>query len=143
LSYRTRWYDRNPVVFDAMSTWEGFPPNLQNILADYIQGLIRRRQLSFKLVGSFRSLFRYSQKRLTIYYQSKKKRRWYDEDPLVQSTVNTMALMAYEDLIGISHCILNLRIYLEQLFIRTVEAPEHELQRIVTQVFSKFNTRFY
>lgn len=143
MAFRTRWYDRNPLIFDAMSTWHGFPPVLQRVLAAYIKELIEKRQMTFRLLGSVKDLFRYSRHKLLIWHMSRRKRRWYDWDSGVQATVNTLALLRYDDVLSISECILHLHVYLKRLSIPADTMAEQDLRNIVDQVFSKHYVRFF
>jgi hypothetical protein len=128
---KRRWYERNPIIADAMHAWEHFSPPMQRALAIYIHTLIKDKEV----VVQYRGIYSLAPKRLITLYQTRKKGRWYDQDPLVRKVMNNLILASYGDLIYISQRIIHLRKYLREVNITGERHAAKDLVPIVAKVF--------
>jgi hypothetical protein len=132
---KQRWYERNPLVAEAMHSWQHFPPRLQKILALRVnQG--HRWQLWNTHKGSKSP---YATHRLLVTYLSQKKRRWYDEDPMVQKTLNYLSQTDHGELVDLSERIIKLHSHIDNQRIQPDNLTRSELDNLVNYVFSNAN----
>ncbi len=135
-----RWYERNPVVNDAMKMWEAYPIPLQKILAREVTRVINEAHPNIRLYGMF---LPFSVKKLKAVYKSLQCRRWYDRDPLVRSTVQTMSFMPHNDLVAVCRHIVNLDTFMRKQNLQPAGMDEREIEKAVRYVFQTKDIKFY
>ncbi len=139
--FRRRWYERNPLIHQALETWEKFPPGLQRMLAEYIGILIQHRVVSSRTHALSNTLFEMTPKKLRAFYLSFNKQRWYDDDPVIRKTVEALARVKHEDFINIAERIILLKKRLEDDELDPARMPQKELDEMVSQQFSNMERK--
>lgn len=140
---RRRWYEKNPMVEEAIYTWQKFPRSLQRVVAKHVKLALNRNNLSVRLTGGPGKFLTIPLRTLTMAYFSHKRRRWYDHDPLVRSAVHTLSLVHHGDMVMLAERIIHLKVYLERQAVLNEEVSLKQFEDYVKYVFSKRNLKLY
>jgi hypothetical protein len=109
-----RWYDRNPTVSEAMRVWESLPRSIQVLVAQEVSTRIHDQISKNYQVRPTLQNTRASNARLMGLYQTGAKRRWYDQDPVLRRTVNSLALVGDNELLAVAECIRQVGAFLKE-----------------------------
>jgi len=128
-----RWYERNPIIAEAMYGWQHSPLSLQRSLARYIKRLYLDNSLRIneKNAGPNR-FFAHGQLNSR---NATRKRRWYEMDHHVKETIDLLALIEHVDLVNLSEKIIKLNSHIKQREIKAEILPDSELQKLISFVF--------
>jgi len=139
IQHPKRWYDKNPVVKDAMHAWEHFPLKLQTVLADHIQTLIQKERFTMR----YRGIYKLLPNHLKVVYKARQKKRWYDHYSSTYKTINALALVEHADLMEIARKIIQLRSYLNDHALQVEKLANKDLKVLIHQIFEdRRNPRF-
>jgi len=130
-----RWYEKNPIVADAMSSWQLFPARLQRVLAAHIDKLVKRYHLTARYSG----IYRLSPGRINVAIKSTQRRRWFDKDQQVRRTINTLRWVDHDDLLRMAFAIIRMRHYFNTIQISPDQFSTTELEKVVDDIFQNPN----
>lgn len=88
-----RWYDKYPQTQKAVELFEKLPSQYQRVIARNIAQFCEDNNL----LGAREGLKSLGHTKVMGLIQSKAKRRWYDQDPLLHKAVNSILMMNDED----------------------------------------------
>jgi hypothetical protein len=135
-----RWYEKNPMVKEAVEVWERFPPLLSRALAKHIYEITRdfaQYHLSRDTGGNP------IQKALLSFKIMFKRRRWYDQDPIVRKTFNAMANLHHADLLIIAEQVIMLKTYIDRNMVDVKTMSEKQLDALIAKVCTQSSKKFF
>ena len=130
LAPKMRWHDKNPMLAEAVKSWEHFSPMMRRVVAQCVLDYSRENRLVNKY-----NLIR-PNKVVSLCF-SWRRQRWYDQDTKVRRAFNTLILWDYHDVMVIARRILYVELYFQNLKDRDKPMPtDHELPNLVSYLFN-------
>lgn len=140
---KRRKLDRNPIVSEAMGVWAGFPLPVQVTLARYVQRFIRSRRIALQGNVSSGLLTILNPLRITALVKSLGRRRWYDRNRKLQSSVYLISRLDLEDRLIVAEGILRLQTYFRTRKVDLQQTSPQSLEEMVRFVFNNPHIKNY
>ncbi len=126
-----RWYEKNPLTREAMEIWRDMPHPIRRGLGKFI----------FNICTSSRA---YREGRLDSVpnmfpelYLMFRKRRWYDQDPIVRKAFIAMGYTSHREIVWLAERIVVLKKLLEQQALDGDYMSEDQIDRMLSSVFAR------
>lgn len=136
-----RWYDKEPVVAQALWDWERLPQVLQVHIAKYIITLLQEQRQGIRITGTYDKVGRLPSKRVLGLYLASLKRRWHDKDPVIRRAFNSLVFIEQDDLIHVAEGIIRTRRAVLQETAVQKALSDDDLSSVLSHVFKNLEER--